>query len=128
MKGLAESLWDRARLTLSTARFVLDKDPFTAASRAYYAAFYAISALFALENRAFRKHTAVRAALHRDLIRAGRLPPEIGHAYDYLMDARDDADYGEVSIVSREEARLAIEKAAGILEAVRKACPQLPDA
>jgi len=45
-----------------------------AASRAYYAAFYAATAALLAENLEFGKHSAVIAALHRHLIRAGRLP------------------------------------------------------
>jgi uncharacterized protein (UPF0332 family) len=61
-------LWERARRALATARRDLPADPDAAASRAYYAAFYAVSALFAAEGKSFRKHSAVETAVHRDLV------------------------------------------------------------
>ena len=43
------------------------------ASRAYYAAFHGVTAVLAGRGMEFTKHTAVRAALQRDLIQAGLL-------------------------------------------------------
>lgn len=52
MIDFARDAWQRAVTSLETAKQVAARDPDSAASRAYYAAFHAISALFALrENR-----------------------------------------------------------------------------
>ena len=48
MDALAESLWNRAKDALRVARHDLAVSPDAVASRAYYAAFYAVSAWFAL--------------------------------------------------------------------------------
>ncbi len=42
----------------------------------YYACFYALSAVLLKEGRSFKKHTAVKAALHKDLIRTGIVDTE----------------------------------------------------
>ncbi|MBK7876494.1 MAG: HEPN domain-containing protein [Planctomycetes bacterium] len=62
--------WDRAHQALRSAELLAAAgDHDGAASRAYYAAFHALSALFESEGRTFTKHTHIEAALHRDLIR-----------------------------------------------------------
>lgn len=61
----AQNLWDRARNALEAAQALLAVSPDDVASRGYYAAFNAVSALFALQGRTFTKHTAVRAAIRR---------------------------------------------------------------
>jgi uncharacterized protein (UPF0332 family) len=69
----ARTEWDRALEPLAAATLLLPHGGFdSAASRAYYAAFHAASALFALEGRTFTKHSALEAAVHRDLVKAER--------------------------------------------------------
>lgn len=73
MKRYAADLWERAQRSLATARMDLSAgDSDAAASRAYYAAFYAVSALFALEGKSYRKHSALDSAVHKELVHSGR--------------------------------------------------------
>ena len=68
MKDFAASEWRRALRTLETAEHTVRTDPDSAASRAYYAAFHALTAFFALRGQTFSKHSAIRAALHRNFV------------------------------------------------------------
>jgi len=43
----------------------------TAVRSIYYACFYALSAVFWKQGKSFKKHTGLRAAIHRDLIKPG---------------------------------------------------------
>jgi uncharacterized protein (UPF0332 family) len=115
--------WARARKEIEIAGKILDLDPNSAANRAYYAAFHAVTALFALEGKSFSKHTAVRAAVHNELVKTGRWPVELGSSYNDLMSARHVGDYGGPMHVSREEAEDAIGLAKAILAAVRGLAP-----
>ena len=115
----ASDLWQRATRAVRTAREFSASDPDAAASRAYYAAFYAVSALFALDGRSFSRHTAVEAAVHRDLVRNGRWPQERGEDYSVLLQTRDTGDYGAGVHVTNEQTADAIERAERILAAVR---------
>ncbi len=119
MREFATDAWMRATLTLQTALKIVESDPDSAASRAYYAAFHAVTALFAVRGHTFKKHSALRAAVPRDLVNTQEWPEELGVAYDYLMDLRDTGDYGGPLHVSAEDARDAVEKARSIIEAVR---------
>ncbi len=125
MNELVDSLWDRARDALLAARQLLGTSPDSAASRAYYAAFFAVSAHFALGGRTFRKHSAVEAAVHRDLVKHGLWPKELGAKYSALVETRSVGDYGTTERVSADEASDAVRDAADILQAVAAGHPDL---
>ena len=125
MKEFADVEWQRAHRTQASAKQLAGTDPDSAASRAYYAAFHALTALFALRGQTFSKHGAIRAALHRDLVCAGQWPVDPGRAYDFLMEMRETGDYGGLAHVSEQSARIAVQKASAIIEAVANTCPEL---
>lgn len=125
MKQFAAIEWQRAWRTLASAEALLASDADSAASRAYYAAFHAITALFACRGQSFSKHTALRAAVHRDLVHSGQWPAELGTGLDFLMDLRETGDYGGLAQVSPQDAKMAVDKARDILEAVRGTCSEL---
>lgn len=124
MRDFVRSQWMKAARSLAAAQVILATDPDSSASRAYYAAFHGVTAVLAGRGMEFTKHTAVRAALHRDLIQAGLLPADLGRGYDFLLDPRETADYGGVAEASLASATKAIEKARAILAAIE---PLLPD-
>jgi uncharacterized protein (UPF0332 family) len=68
-------LWQRAQEARRATRILLATG-FSdfAAARAYYAAFYAASALLLAERKVFRTHRGIMALIHRDYVRTGRLP------------------------------------------------------
>jgi uncharacterized protein (UPF0332 family) len=121
----ADDLWHRALRALETARLDLPCDPDAAASRAYYSAFHAVSAWLALRGITLSRHSAVEAAVHRDLVKAGLWSPDLGADYSYLRELRMQGDYGGAIHVDAERARDAIGAAEGILTAVQALCPDL---
>lgn len=128
MKQFAASEMARAHRAVESAETLVEKDPDSAASRAYYAAYHAVTALFALRNRTFTKHTAIRAAVHRDLVKTGEWEEGRGKDYDFLLELRETADYGGMTHVTRDAAQSAIECSHRVLAAVRASCPELtPD-
>ena len=78
MNQEALDLWTRACRSHQTSSLLSRVDPDGAASRAYYAAFYAVSALFALQGKTFTRHAALEAAVHRDLVKTGIWPDDLG--------------------------------------------------
>ena len=78
MKDFIRSQWTKAARSLAAAQAILATDPDSSASRAYYAAFHGVTTVLAGRGMEFTKHTAVRAALHRDLIQTGLLPADLG--------------------------------------------------
>lgn len=62
-------------------------------NRLYYAAFYAVSAVLIIRGQNYKKHSAVRAAVHRDFVKPGTISVELGKLYDSLLRDREEADY-----------------------------------
>ncbi len=125
MTRVARSLWERAKDALRVARHDLELSSDAAASRAYYAAFYAVSCLFALEGKTFKKHSGVEAAVHRDLVKQGTWAAELGQGYSRLVQLRSTGDYGEDRRVSRDEGEEAIQIASQILQRVAEMHPDV---
>lgn len=119
MKDEAQDLWDRAEGSLRVAEAAISEDPNSAASRAYFAAFHAVSSLFLSRGTDFSKHSAVEAAVHRDLVKPGLWSKQLGADYSWLATVRSTGDYGGTLHVSKEDARSAVERAHTILDAVR---------
>lgn len=90
-----------------------------AASRAYYAAFYAATALLLQEGLEFKKHSAVIASVHQRFVKTGKLDKEHGKNLNWLFELRSIGDYGGLIHVPRQEAEQAIEAAEKFLEAIR---------
>jgi len=124
MSGDVMALWKRATKALVVARSVLELDSNAAASRAYYAAFYAVSALFLLRGDTFTKHSAVEAAVHRDLVKPGIWDQTLGKGYSLLHNLRNTGDYGCAQNVPSDKARQAVETASRILKAVTDMRPE----
>jgi uncharacterized protein (UPF0332 family) len=117
-------LWQRAQEALwATQTLIAASFPDFAAARAYYAAFYAASALLLAEGKTFRSHRGVVALIHRDYVRAGRLPADMGRILSTLSDLRSVGDYGGAAHVSHAEANVALVEAQQFLEAVRSLLP-----
>ena len=70
-KSILVDYWmEKAHESLAAGRSEYRSGRFTTAVRnLYYACFYALTALLLKEGRSFKKHTGVKAALHKDLIR-----------------------------------------------------------
>jgi len=125
VKEFARDEWARAARTLQTAELIMATDPESAASRAYYAAFHAVTALFAARDQTFTKHTGLRAAVHRELIKTGQWPVAVGEAYNFLMDLRETGDYGGSERVTAHDAQRAVEAARRVLAACQQSQPEL---
>lgn len=120
--------WNRAVQALRTSEALMESDPDASGSRAYYAAFYAVSALFAFQQQSFTKHTALERAVHRDLVKPGLWPVEAGAAFSWLASIRYTGDYGGREHVLPDDAKIAVERARLVLETVRKTFPEpLPE-
>lgn len=90
-----------------------------AASRAYYAAFYAASAILLQEGVDVSKHSGVIALIHQRYVKTGKLSKEMGKGLNWLFELRAVGDYGITAHVSEEEAELAIQTAESLVVAIK---------
>jgi uncharacterized protein (UPF0332 family) len=111
----------RAQTSIQAAKDMLKKEYYDiAASRAYYAAFYAASALLLKENVDTSKHSGVIALIHKLFVKAGKLEKEQGKNLNWLFELRGIGDYGVSEHVSSGEAYKAIQVAGEFLDSTIK--------
>lgn len=90
-----------------------------AASRAYYAAFYAATAVLLSEGLELSKHSGVIASIHQRFVKTGKLDKEQGKTLNWLFELRGVGDYGVTAHVSRQETEQAVQAAEVFLEAMK---------
>ncbi|MEO1146103.1 MAG: HEPN domain-containing protein [Cyanobacteria bacterium J06638_22] len=98
--------------------------PNDAASRAYYGAFHAASALLLSEGLAFNSYTSVLRGLSLHFVKTGILEPSYGRDSNWLAEVRQIADYGELKNVATTDAEQAVAIAELFLRKVRQLLEQ----
>ena len=112
---------ERAETSLQAAKKLLENDYYDiAASRAYYVAFYASSALLLSTGIDPSKHSGVIAAIHRDFVKTGKLSKEQGKNLNWLFELRSVGDYGVSIHVASNESIRAVKVAEEYMQAVKK--------
>lgn len=115
-----EALIGLADQALADARWLLERGSLRGAlNRAYYAAFYAASALLAAEGLTVSKHSGVLSLFDREFVLRGRMSREHGRAFHRLFEDRSDADYDEFCDFEPATAERAVESAADLISDAR---------
>ncbi len=111
----------QAEETIGSAKLCKDnhylKD---AINRAYYAAFYAVKSVLALESTDFKRHKDVVAYFNQNYVAANIFSKESGRALARLQRKREASDYDDFYVASMEEAEEQIEFAERITDEVKK--------
>jgi uncharacterized protein (UPF0332 family) len=114
-----EELVQKAQQSLAAAELLLAQGYADfAASRGYYAMFYAAEATLLSKGLAFSKHAGVIAAFGQHFVKLGDLP---GHLHRYLLDAfdiRHIGDYDAPGMVGEERARQVLASAQEFVETI----------
>ncbi len=120
-QGEVSSNLERAETNLQVAKELLEKGYYdVSASRAYYAAFYAASALLLNEGIDTSKHSGVIALIHQHFVKSGKLSKEQGRNLNWLFELRGVGDYGVSLHVESEDAHRAVDIAKDFFEATKK--------
>jgi uncharacterized protein (UPF0332 family) len=91
-----------------------------AASRAYYAMFYAVEALMLDRDLSFSKHSAIIAAFGKEFVKTGMFDSRFHRYILNAFDLRNAGDYGIIHAVSVENASQAIAEAGELLVEIEK--------
>lgn len=112
----------KAKDTLRTAEAIFKdiKDYTSANNRAYYAIFYAIRAVLALEQIDFKRHKDVIAYFNKNYINTEIFPKEIGRKISQAQKIREDCDYDDEYVPSYEKTEQQIETARKLINLVEK--------
>ncbi len=95
-RSLIEYRMERAREALDDAKIMFEAMRInTYVNRLYYACFYAVSALLLTRNFSTSKHSYLRSLMHREFVKTGLMPPEMGDHFDLLFDNRLKGDYAD---------------------------------
>ena len=78
-------------------------------NRSYYAVFYGVRAVLALESIDFKRHKDVVAYFNKEYVATAILPGEMGRRLAILKMKREESDYNDFFIASAEEAKAQIE-------------------
>ncbi len=90
---------------LSVAKLMLENDFYSSVcNRAYYAVFYAASALLAAKRMAFGKHSAVLAAFRQYFVKAGEIDVKWSRVYERILSHRQSGDYDIHISIEKEQA------------------------
>lgn len=106
IEAFAKYRIEKAEETLRSAKLLYDNNDFTGANnRAYYAIFYAIRAVLALEEIDFKRHKDVIAYFNQHYISKEIFPKKIGKKIAQAQRVREDSDYDDKYEPSAEKTR-----------------------
>jgi len=106
---------------LKSADVLLAEGDFkSAANRSYYAVFYAIRAVLALEGKDYKKHSAVISHFRKEYIKTGVFETTFSSVLSDLFEVRTDSDYDDFFILSKDEIVRQINNAKCFLTAVER--------
>ena len=116
-----EALMIKARHALGVAEKLRAGGDFPdAASKAYYAMFYAAQALLKSHGIEVVKHSAVASVLGRRFAKTGRLDPKFHRIFLNARRVRETADYGIFQEVTEHAAEVAVEEGRAFLKEITR--------
>ena len=97
---------------LTTAKAMLELGDYKAsANRLYYAIFSAMRAVLALDGFDSKKHSGIIARFRQSYIKTGTFSTEMSKIIDDLEVIREDSDYDDFYIISKEDVMLQYQRA-----------------
>lgn len=106
-----KALWDLSQYRMNQAKRCIrsakvlaeDEDYKGAANRFYYAIFYCMRSVLALEGKDFLKHSGVSVYFRKEYIKTGIFDIELFDIIKEAFDVRSDSDYNDYYLISKEE-------------------------
>jgi uncharacterized protein (UPF0332 family) len=109
-----------AEETLANAKMGLENQFYRdSINRSYYAAFYAIKAVLATESIDFKRHKDAVGYFNKTYVATEKFPRELGKRLGRLKMIREESDYSDFFIASKEDAMKQYETAKMIIDAVK---------
>lgn len=103
---------ENAHEMIEVAKLNLGNDFYSSAcNRAYYAVFYAASALLYSKGKSYGKHSAVIAAFRQYFIKTGEFDKKWSDVYEYIMSSRHTGDYELSDDLEKEQVIDVVEQA-----------------
>ena len=110
----------QAEESLQAAKYCFEKKLYRdSLNRSYYAAFYSVKAVLALEGIDFKRHKDAVGYFNQHYVKDGPISREIGRKLGRLKQYREEGDYEDFYVVAEEEAEEQIEAAAEIIGEIK---------
>ena len=120
MRDLSKYRLDRTAEFLNEAKLLFQAGTFKGSiNRSYYAIFTAVRALLAEEEKDFKKHSAVIAYFRQYYIKTKIFDEKFSDFIGDAFEIRNNCDYEDFYIVSREEAETQYNHAAEFYKAIK---------
>jgi len=121
MQELLKYRFDRAVETLEVAKELYASGKFRDSNnRSYYAAFYAIKAIYTIRGVDFKKHKTLLANFNKEYVATEIFPREIGRKISTLALIREQSDYNDFYMASKQESQQQVEIAEELITLVRE--------
>lgn len=110
---------ENAKSDVNSAKILLDAKEYKGANnRAYYGIYHAISAIHALDERAYKRHKDALGNFNKDYVKTEIFPRSLGKRIAEAEEIRHASDYDDFYIATREEAQEQIATAEELIERV----------
>ena len=114
---------ERAKTDVKSAKILFDAAEYKGANnRAYYAVYHAITAVHALDRKAYKRHKDALANFNKDYIRTEIFPRTMGRRISEAQEIRHASDYDDFYLATKEEAEEQIATAKEFLALVEAYC------
>jgi uncharacterized protein (UPF0332 family) len=126
---LASQRLQQARECLQTAEVDIAAGLFkAAANRSYYCIFHAMRAVLALDKFDSKKHSGVISAFRKNYVKTGVFTADISDIIRISFTVRNESDYEDFYVISKEKVTTQLENARAFLSAVEEyLAPKLQD-
>ncbi len=111
---------EKAESCLKSAELLKDSTDYTsAANRSYYSIFHAIRAVMALDGEDRKKHSGVIAYFLENYIKNCLFDKEYSYIIKNAFQVRQESDYDDFCIISKEDVDEQIENSRKLIDAVK---------
>ena len=119
-KDLAMHRIETAKSDIKAAEILLDAGEYRSSNnRAYYGIYHAISAIHALDGKAYKKHKDSLANFNKQYVKTEIFPRSMGRRISEAAEIRHASDYDDFYIATKAEAEEQIITAKELLELVQ---------
>ena len=118
---LSKNRYSLAKQTYNNAKMSFDNGFYRyCINRSYYAVFYAIRDVLALDSIDFKRHKDVVAYFNKEFVAQGKFPGEMGRRLARLKMKREESDYSDFFIASADEAQTQIQSVEYMLPLIKE--------
>lgn len=122
-EDLARYRIDMAKNTLKSAIALRDIGDYRGANnRAYYAIYHAISAVHALDGKAYKKHKDALSNFNKNYVNEGTFPKKYGRQINTAESIRHASDYDDFYIAAKQDVVQMIETATELIDLIKEYC------